>query len=73
MLGKPKFKVGDIVRFTLEEKEFIGHVVIVDAYGTLFQKDEPSYDIMVENGAFLCKHIRESDILKNKQCKNLEL
>ena len=65
-----KYKIDDIVGFYIipyqEEKEIfcIGKIEIVDAYGTFGQKEEPSYDIMVENfngqGRMLVKHIKES-------------
>ena len=70
-LGKPLLKYGDKVGFYLipyketEKKFFVGTVYIVDAYGTFFQNNEPSYDIMVQdyNGTgepCLCKHIEQS-------------
>ena len=48
-----------------KEKFFVGHVYIIDAYGTFEQDIEPSYDIMVEdyNGTgrpCLVKHVRQS-------------
>lgn len=74
MLGKPKFKINDKVQFDIfddrdfpEEKYTLkGYVYIVDSYGTFGQNEEPSYDIMVDEGEFpssypcLFKHIRES-------------
>lgn len=71
MLGKPKYKVGDKVKFTLtrmDEKtqEYEGEVYIVDAYGTFFNPYEVCYDIMVEdfgNGEpCLVKHIHEPGV-----------
>ena len=68
MLGKPKYKVDDIVKFNTDNTELIGQVFIVDAYGTFFQDEEVSYDIMVDDspygGACLFKHIRESMLSK---------
>lgn len=70
-IGHPKYKRGDKTGFYItphnanEEIFCIGTVEIVDAYGTFEQKEEPSYDIMVEDfngtGRCLVKHIRESD------------
>lgn len=68
--GKPKYKEDEIVKFTVkfsqdDTREFQGAVAIVDPYGTFFQTEEPSYDILVSacdeypNGC-LFKHIRES-------------
>ena len=61
MLGKPKFKRGDKVTFTLEDKEYQGEVYIVDALGTFFDKSDVSYDIMAvyEGQDILFKHINE--------------
>lgn len=72
MLGNPKFKVNDKVKFRIIvngfEEEMEGTIGIVDAYGTFFQNEEPSYDIMVEGflggkEAMFVKHIPESDIV----------
>lgn len=65
MKGKPKYKVGDKVQFTLEEGTFYGEVYIVDAYGTWDDPNDASYDIMVDNFGprkeqCLFKHITES-------------
>lgn len=65
MLGKPKYKRNDQVRFLFEEEMKEGYVYIVDAYGTFFQVEEPSYDIVVKEarGECLYKHILESQIV----------
>ena len=67
MIGKPKYKAGDIVTFTLRGSEFTGVVYIVDAFGTWEDSSDVSYDIMVENdskyGSCLYKHINESLII----------
>lgn len=65
MKGKPKYKIGDKVQFTLEEGTFYGEVYIVDAYGTWDNPNDASYDIMVNNWGpkkeeCLFKHITES-------------
>ena len=71
MLGKPKYKVGDKVKFTLTHMDgkvqgYEGEVYIVDAYGTFFNPYEVCYDIMVEdfgNGKpCLVKHIHEPGV-----------
>ena len=70
MLGNPKFKVNDRVKFRIImngfEEEMEGVIAIVDSYGTFFQQEEPSYDILVEDflggEKTLVKHIRESDV-----------
>jgi len=61
MIGKPKYKENDVVSFKIGNEVETGYVYIVDAYGTFEQNEEPSYDIMVEEGAMpgLYKHIRE--------------
>lgn len=74
MLGNPKFKVNDRVKFRIivngVKEEMEGVVAIVHSYGTFFQNEEPSYDIVVEHflGGLggektLVKHIVESDVV----------
>lgn len=74
----PKFKCGDYVSFELMTDNKIytvnGSIYVVDARGTFFQREEPSYDIMSktidsENDC-LYKHIRESRCTKSndKSC-----
>ncbi len=66
MLGKPKYKYGDIVRFYFdngkEKIEHYGKVEIIDAYGTWGQYKEVSYDIMGMDEITLFKHVIESDV-----------
>ena len=64
-LGQPLYDYDDPVMFSLQDQEgnFVtkhGIVVVVDAYGTFFQNQEASYDIMVpsENGTWY-KHVSE--------------
>lgn len=74
MIGKPKFKKDEMVKFKLSDNKknyvFEGKILIVDAYGTFEQNEEVSYDILVE-GKFVCetpclvKHVRESDVLES--------
>ena len=49
MKGQPKFNCKDIVKFKLQDKEYIGEVWIVDKYGTWDDPSDVSYDILVEN------------------------
>lgn len=76
MRGKPKYDYGDIVEFEIKENDEIitltGSIYIVDAYGTFFQNDEPSYDIMVEHSHYdgekcLYKHISERFVSKKDE------
>lgn len=62
MLSKPKYNYGDIVRFKNNGEIKFGKIEIIDSNGTYFQKEEPSYDIMVNDEQCLYKHIRESFI-----------
>lgn len=67
MIGKPKFKYGDKVKFVLEDKEYIGEVWIIDKFGTFEDNSDVSYDIMVENydgngNGCLFKHISEREV-----------
>lgn len=66
MSGKPKYKRNEVVSFEIEGLHRTGYIYVVDAYGTFFQVDEPSYDIMVEEGSGRClyKHIPESCVLE---------
>ena len=58
--GKPAYRKNDRVRFECGGQVKEGVVAIVDAYGTFFQTEEPSYDVMVEKENCLYKHIPES-------------
>lgn len=72
MIGKPKYKIDDVVSFKLkdEDREYTltGKVYIVDRYGTFFDNSDVSYDIMVDSGDYpmsypcLFKHIREDGV-----------
>lgn len=79
IVGQPKYSLGDSVRFRLFTKDENykikdGTIRIVDAYGTLGQQEEPSYDIEVvdNNEVCLCKHIKESDIVFRHRIKSLK-
>lgn len=66
-MDEVKYKKGDIVLFRYGQKIKNGTIVIVDAQGTFFQQEEPSYDIEVTNNLLdqngLYKHIQQSWIL----------
>lgn len=59
MRGKPKLKIGDEVCFEWKGETKVGHVFVVDAYGTFFDDSDVSYDIMVEKENMLYKHFTE--------------
>jgi hypothetical protein len=63
MIGKPKYTYGDQVKISYYGKETVGTIVIVDAYGTFEQNDEPSYDVMIEAENTVWKHVNESWII----------
>lgn len=77
MRGKPKFKHGDTVQFTLGGKTFVGEVYIIDEHGTFDNPSDVSYDIMVKNYQIedkepyrtLFKHITESKVSKVRKSK----
>ena len=64
-LGKPIYHHRDYVSFFYEGQILEGIIGITDAYGTMEQAEEPSYDIVVGGEDFiLFKHIRKSDIIR---------
>jgi hypothetical protein len=62
MLGKPKYKQGQLVRFEFDNEIIEGTIEIVDAYGTWADPSDVSYDILGLNDCFY-KHVREDYIL----------
>ena len=66
MIGKPKFKLDDIVSFTCNGngETKTGTVFTVDRFGTFFCKSDVCYDIMVESENCLYKHIEEKYVSK---------
>lgn len=63
MLGIPKFKVDDLVRFSpLQGMERDGVIEVVDKWGTWENDCEVSYDIFVDEENMLYKHIPESRV-----------
>ena len=67
---KPKYKLNDQVKFTLDGKQHLGNVYIIDADGTFDSPGVPSYDILAKErlyisqinpeGRILYKHIPET-------------
>ena len=78
-VNRVKYKEGDTVYIRIADpfkkfKVLKGKVYIVDAYGTFFKPDEPSYDIMVENYEFdgklspaLFKHCAQHTVFDNEE------
>ena len=66
MIGKPKYEVGDSVKFNINGEEKVGTIYIVDKYGTFKDDSDVSYDIMSEYDGAKClfKHISEKDVLE---------
>lgn len=61
--GRPRYHRDEMVRIKWDDAEKVGKVFVVDAFGTIDQNEEPSYDILVEEDNCLYKHICESDII----------
>ena len=64
MRGHPKFKLGEKVKFALDNEIYYGNIYIIDKYGTFEDPSDVSYDIMVDNWGpkkeeCLFKHITE--------------
>lgn len=59
MLGFPKYDLGDVVEFDLNDKTYTGIVAIIDKYGTFRDNTDVSYDILCKDENVLYKHIRE--------------
>ena len=67
-MNKPKFKVGDKVRFKfLSGCKTVGTIAIVDKYGTFERPGVVSYDIMDLKVSCLYKHIPEEDVERYKE------
>ena len=64
MRGQPKYKVGDVVKFRLNDDEKTGIVAIVDAFGTFFDDSDVSYDILNREERMLYKHFKEPLIIE---------
>lgn len=66
MIGKPKFKEGDVVTFTLGEKQITGKVFVVDKWGIWMDHSDVYYDIMDEKANMLYKHVEEKSLKKEE-------
>lgn len=73
MLGHPKYNKGDIVKFEIRWKEddgsvrietHTGIIAIIDPYGTFFQQEDVSYDILNKEENMLYKHMMEPSIIE---------
>jgi hypothetical protein len=64
MLGKPKYKEGETVKFIFNGELKTGFVFVVDRFGTFFYTEDVSYDIMVESENCLYKHIPEKYVVQ---------
>ena len=62
MIGKPKFKEGDLVNFMLGEKKVTGKVFVVDKWGIWMDHSDVYYDIMDEKANMLYKHVEEKSL-----------
>ena len=59
MVGKPKYKRGQFVRFEFDGEIMEGTIAIIDTYGTWADPSDVSYDILVETENCLYKHVEE--------------
>lgn len=66
IVGRPKYKRGDVVQFDWCGSTKRGSICIIDAYGTFEQCLEPSYDIFIQDENYICKHVGES-MIQSKQ------
>ena len=63
MLGKPKYNLGQLVKFKHPDwGELEGVIVVVDKYGVFEDSTDVHYDIDVADEGWY-KHIRENMIL----------
>lgn len=63
MIGQPKYKLGQVVKFSFNDEVKEGTISIIDKYGTFFDNSDVSYDILVGPENCLYKHIREDSII----------
>ena len=66
MLGKPKYKLGDIVQFKCIDNNDLktGIIAIIDKYGTFEDNSDVSYDILNKEENMFYKHFREDFVIK---------
>lgn len=67
MIGKPKFKEGDMVSFMLGEKKVTGKVFVVDKWGIFCDHSDVYYDIKDEKANMLYKHVEEKSLKKRRK------
>lgn len=63
MIGQPKYKEGQVVKFAIAGENKEGIIGVVDAYGTFEDESDVSYDILVSDENCFYKHIREDFIV----------
>lgn len=61
--GRPLYKREQWVEFDAFGTNKVGLIFVVDAYGTMEQDKQPSYDIIVYGENMLYKHIEESAVI----------
>ena len=59
MLGNPKYKEGDVVRFDFLGDLKTGIIAIVDEYGVFEDSSDVHYDILDKEHHLLHKHVHE--------------
>lgn len=64
MIGKPKFKEGEVVTFTFGNEEITGKVFVVDKWGIFCDHSDVYYDIKDEKANILYKHVEEKCVRK---------
>lgn len=68
MIGRPKYRYGDVVEFKIKTKEGDssrnGVIAIIDSYGTFFDDSDVSYDILNKDENILYKHVREDYVAR---------
>lgn len=64
MLGRPKYRLGDVVNFECGDCKDSGVVAIIDSYGTFFDDSDVSYDILNKDKNLLYKHVNEKYVLE---------
>lgn len=68
MIGKPKYKLNEMVSFSFGDDTYSGTIEVVDKYGVFEDNSDVHYDILVDNykgSPCLFKHIIESDVKNN--------
>ena len=63
MVGKPKFKYGDVVEFSIDGNKKQGVITIIDRFGIFVDDSEVYYDIFLKEENVLIKHMKEADDL----------